>query len=182
MAVRLVKPKKLSSDLFRYATVATSWGYVAIVARDQRLCRLIMPRARQRSAIDQIKSEFPFAKRDDQLLPKLKMSIKAYFLGQKFDFSCQVELPGASDFYREILRRCSHIKPGQTVSYGELAQKAGFPGAARAVGTIMARNKVPLVIPCHRVVGADGSMRGYSTVGGVDLKKRLLQHEVNNFI
>ncbi len=69
------------------------------------------------------------------------------------------------------------VPHGATVSYGELAAMAGSPGAARAVGQIMANNDWPLIIPCHRVLGADGSMTGYSAEGGVDLKRYLLRLE-----
>ncbi|HPQ39032.1 MAG TPA: MGMT family protein, partial [bacterium] len=69
------------------------------------------------------------------------------------------------------------VKWGETISYGDLAALAGFPGAARAVGTAMAGNTGGPFIPCHRVIGARGQLGGYSGIGGLDLKKRLLEHE-----
>ena len=76
-----------------------------------------------------------------------------------------------------MLEACRAIKVGETVTYGSLAAAAGSPGAARAVGGVMAGNPVPLVIPCHRVVGAGGEMVGFSGAGGQETKLRLLEHE-----
>lgn len=82
------------------------------------------------------------------------------------------------EFARQVLTVLRDQVPhGTTVSYGELAEMAGSPGAARAVGQIMANNKWPLLIPCHRVLGSDGSLGGYSVEGGVELKQYLLELE-----
>lgn len=73
--------------------------------------------------------------------------------------------------YRELIK----IKPGATISYGELAAKCGVPGGARFIGNTMAKNRFPVIIPCHRVVKSNGKMGNYS--GGVDIKEKLLRHE-----
>ncbi|NLF69654.1 MAG: methylated-DNA--[protein]-cysteine S-methyltransferase [Candidatus Anammoximicrobium sp.] len=104
--------------------------------------------------------------------------IQAYAAGRRDDFlDVPVALDETSVFRRGVLEECRRIPYGQTLSYGELAAKAGFSGAARAVGTVMAGNPVPLVIPCHRVVGSTGALRGYSGAGGVAMKQRLLELE-----
>ncbi|MEX1224432.1 MAG: MGMT family protein, partial [Pirellulales bacterium] len=74
---------------------------------------------------------------------------------------------------------CRRIPIGQTMSYAELAAVAGSPGAARAVGNIMAGNRVPIIVPCHRVVGSGGSLGGYSSSGGLRTKRRLLSLEAS---
>jgi methylated-DNA-[protein]-cysteine S-methyltransferase len=74
-----------------------------------------------------------------------------------------------------VLRELAQVPYGSTDTYGALAAKAGRPGAARAVGTVMNRNPIPIVLPCHRIVGANGSLTGYA--GGLDVKRRLLQLE-----
>lgn len=81
---------------------------------------------------------------------------------------------GVTPFYREVLERCAQIPAGQTLTYGQLAARAGRPRAARAVGSAMARNRWPLIVPCHRVVGSDGRLTGYSGAGGIETKRRLL--------
>jgi methylated-DNA-[protein]-cysteine S-methyltransferase len=79
-----------------------------------------------------------------------------------------------SPFHRQVLEQCAQIPTGKTLTYGELAARAGSPRAARAVGSAMARNRWPLIIPCHRVLGTDGRLTGYSGTGGIETKRRLL--------
>jgi len=91
-----------------------------------------------------------------------------------------VDLEGLTAFTRRVLTCLRQIPPGQVISYGALAARAGSPKAARAVGAVMARNPVPIILPCHRVIAADGSLGGFS--GGrredaLDLKSRLLRYE-----
>ena len=88
-----------------------------------------------------------------------------------------LDFGSASTFGRKVLSTLMDVKRGSTVSYGELAGKAGFPGAARAVGSVLASNPFPLIIPCHRVVRADGSPGSYQ--GGTVMKKYLLEAEVD---
>ena len=87
------------------------------------------------------------------------------------------DLGHVSQFGRKILEAVSSIHRGETVSYAELALKAGFPGAARAAGNALVRNPFPLIIPCHRVVRSDGSPGFYQ--GGTEMKKYLLEAEVD---
>lgn len=89
----------------------------------------------------------------------------------------EVDLSGRTPFQLRVLRACRRIPAGQTRTYAELAAQAGSPAAARAVGSVMARNQVPLIIPCHRVVGSDRSLGGFSSPSGLQMKRRLLQLE-----
>lgn len=89
---------------------------------------------------------------------------------------------GITPFHREVLERCAQIPAGQTLTYGELAARAGRPRAARAVGSAMARNRWPLIVPCHRVVGSDGRLTGYSGSGGIETKRRLLGLEAGELV
>jgi len=82
-----------------------------------------------------------------------------------------------SPFQRTVLAHCRKIGWGRTLTYGQLATRAGFPGAARAVGNVMASNRYPLVVPCHRVVAAGGGLGGYSADDGIGMKWRLLRLE-----
>ncbi len=88
-----------------------------------------------------------------------------------------VDLAKSSEFSRQVLRQLRRVKPGKVITYGQLAVKCKRPGAARAVGRIMGANPVPIIVPCHRCVGADGSLTGFSAGGGTDLKARLLHRE-----
>ena len=82
-----------------------------------------------------------------------------------------------SRFQRRVLNQCRRVPCGATISYARLAAKAGYPGAARAVGNCMAGNPIPLIVPCHRVVCSDGRLGAYSAPGGTAMKRRLLALE-----
>ena len=88
-----------------------------------------------------------------------------------------MDISWATEFQQAVLKACCKIEAGKTMTYGELAEQAGYPQAARAVGAVMAKNPIPLLIPCHRVVGRNGALTGYSGTGGVAMKQRLLKHE-----
>ena len=104
--------------------------------------------------------------------------VKAHLAGKNDPLQdIPIDCSAFSDFSQRVLNQLRKVKPGAVVTYGELAALAGRPGAARAVGRIMGANPVPVIVPCHRCVGSDGSMTGFSTEGGVLLKKKLLFRE-----
>lgn len=100
--------------------------------------------------------------------------LEAYFEGRLQLFDLPVE-PAGTDFQRQVWQALREIPFGYTQGYGELAARIGRPGAARAVGMANGRNPIPIIIPCHRVIGADGSLTGYG--GGIERKRWLLVHE-----
>ena len=82
-----------------------------------------------------------------------------------------------TEFTKQVLTACRNVGFGRTISYSGLAKKLGRPAASRAVGSALAKNPLPLIIPCHRVIRSDGKIGGFSAVGGKDLKAKLLKHE-----
>lgn len=100
-----------------------------------------------------------------------------YCLSGDDDFADLSLPPASTPFGQSVIATCRAIPPGTTRSYGELAAAAGSPRASRAVGQLMARNRLPLLIPCHRVIAADGGLGGYSAGAGLPLKQRLLELE-----
>ena len=88
-----------------------------------------------------------------------------------------IDYGGASEFHRRVCEAARAIPAGQTLTYGELAARLGQPGAARAVGGVMARNALPIIVPCHRVLAAGGRPGGFSAHGGVTTKLRMLRIE-----
>ena len=115
----------------------------------------------------------------DALMGALIRRLQAYARGECGDDFRDVtlDLADKTAFQRAVIHHCRRIPAGETLTYGELAARAGYPGAARAVGQVMATNRVPLVVPCHRVVAANGRLGGYSAPGGLALKLRLLAAE-----
>jgi methylated-DNA-[protein]-cysteine S-methyltransferase len=104
-----------------------------------------------------------------------RRQLDEYFEGKRKRFDLDVDLRLARDFGRTVLEELGRVPFGEVTTYGALAARAGKPRAARAVGTIMNRNPVPIVLPCHRVVGANGSLVGYA--GGLERKQHLLRLE-----
>ena len=113
------------------------------------------------------------------LLERCKTQLAEYFAGRRREFSLPLVLEG-TEFQRRIWRQLLTIPYGSTTSYGELARALGKKQrAAQAVGGAVGRNKITLIIPCHRVIGSDGSLTGYG--GGLARKKWLLEHENASF-
>ena len=104
----------------------------------------------------------------------VRRELDEYFEGRRTSFDLPLDLRVAP-FHADVLRELALVPYGRTDTYGELARRAGRPGAARAVGTVMNRNPIPIVLPCHRIVGANGSLTGYA--GGLEVKRRLLDLE-----
>jgi len=109
------------------------------------------------------------------LLRRATGQLNEYFAGTRREFDLEVDLGPAREFGRAVLEQLALVPYGELTTYGTLAERAGRPRAARAVGTIMNRNPVPIVLPCHRVVGSSGSLVGYA--GGLDRKRTLLELE-----
>lgn len=102
-------------------------------------------------------------------------ALGAYFAGDLEAIDSVRVAPAGTAFQLRIWRELRAIPAGQTASYGEIARRVGRPGAARAVGLANARNPIPIVVPCHRVIAADGGLHGYSA--GLERKRHLLRHE-----
>jgi len=111
---------------------------------------------------------------DEPVLASAARQLDAYFDGDLTSFDLPLTLDG-SQFQRTVWAALQDIPYGQTTSYGELAKRIGQPSASRAVGLANGRNPVSIIVPCHRVIGADGSLTGYG--GGMDRKRFLLAHE-----
>jgi methylated-DNA-[protein]-cysteine S-methyltransferase len=107
-------------------------------------------------------------------LDNVRRELDEYFEGRRRNFDLPLDLRVAP-FYADVLAELARVPYGQTDTYGALAAKVGRPKAARAVGTVMNRNPIPIVLPCHRIVGANGSLTGYA--GGLDIKRHLLELE-----
>jgi methylated-DNA-[protein]-cysteine S-methyltransferase len=148
-----------------YTTFESPIGNLLLVGERGRLRGLQYP-GRHRIGPEWIETTDPFTDAMEQL--------GDYFAGQRHEFELDLH-PQGTEFERAVWEQLLEIPYGETASYGEVARAIGRPDRARAVGAANGRNPLPIVIPCHRVIGADGSLVGYG--GGLDLKRRLLELE-----
>ena len=116
-----------------------------------------------------------FKYNEEPFLQVLKQ-LKAYFKGELTKFDLEFKIQG-TDFQKQVWQELVKIGYGETTSYGEIAKKIGNPKASRAVGNANNKNPIPIIIPCHRVIGKDGSLTGFG--GGLEIKQYLLELEKN---
>ncbi|MEU5593152.1 methylated-DNA--[protein]-cysteine S-methyltransferase [Streptomyces sp. NPDC020298] len=153
----------------QHTVIDSPYGPLTLVAdADGVLCGLYMTGQRHRPP------EETFGDRDDTLFAEAQDQLKAYFAGELKDFSLELRLNG-TPFQQSVWDQLRRIPYGETRSYGELADALGNRGASRAVGLANGRNPIGIIVPCHRVIGAGGSLTGYG--GGLDRKQRLLDFE-----
>ncbi|MFH1485450.1 MAG: MGMT family protein [Chloroflexota bacterium] len=122
-----------------------------------------------------LKSSFPRARANPCFFGDLPYRIAQYLQGRRTDFLDRLDFPPSSPLRKAIWRMTRTIPYSETRSYSWVAAQAGSPLAGRAVGQAMAANPWPIVVPCHRVIGSDGTLRGFA--GGLDMKLRLLELE-----
>jgi O-6-methylguanine DNA methyltransferase len=155
-------------------------GRVRLAASEQGLCRLALE-AESDAALDVWLARhlrpLDVLERPNACIRTALNELETYLAGKSSAFSTPLDLRGSS-FQRSVWHRVSEIPYGQTATYGEIASRLGRAGAARAVGTANGANPVPVFVPCHRLVGADGSLRGYG--GGLHIKAALLALEREN--
>jgi methylated-DNA-[protein]-cysteine S-methyltransferase len=117
----------------------------------------------------------PAVLRSPRSVEAARRELDEYFAGRRRVFDLSLDLRALPPFTVSVLEELARVPYGETTTYGTLAAKVGHPRAARAVGTVMNRNRIPIVLPCHRVVGSDGDLTGYA--GGLDRKLTLLELE-----
>ncbi|MCA9259822.1 MAG: methylated-DNA--[protein]-cysteine S-methyltransferase [Planctomycetales bacterium] len=162
-------------------------GFFAVRAEGEGVAALTFAARDPQQAMRRLQARLDVAplnplQRTDSRLPEwfrttLRL-LEQYAAGEPIDLSqTPVVYPAATEFRRRIWLACREVAYGETCSYGELASRAGRPGAARAVGSAMKSNATPLLVPCHRIVASGGKPGGYSGADGVSTKMRLLSME-----
>jgi methylated-DNA-[protein]-cysteine S-methyltransferase len=162
--------------MIKYAIVPTAWGEILLAGSARGLCGLALPPARKCDPHRRARKIWGGCTHAGSLLQDLQNQIIQYFDGQTIDFNASVDLSGLSDFQQKVLTATKQLKYGQTITYANLGKSIGQPTAARAVAQALGQNPVPLVIPCHRVIGSDG-LGGFSADQGVKLKQKMLEME-----
>jgi methylated-DNA-[protein]-cysteine S-methyltransferase len=154
----------------RYDVIASPIGELLIAATERGLARIYFDPAGQEDELARLFGVRVLRSPIDDV----RRELDEYFEGKRQEFDLPLDLRAAA-FHIEVLRELARVPYGSTTTYGTLAARVGHPTAARAVGTVMNRNPIPIVLPCHRVLGANGSLTGYA--GGLDVKLQLLQLE-----
>lgn len=151
-----------------YSQYSSPAGKIILTQENKHLTGLWFEGEKHSASID------PSWKRDEAAFKSIQQQLDAYFAGklQRFDVSCKVS---GTPFQERVWKALSKIPYGQTWSYSEIAASIGNPKAVRAVGTANGRNPISIIVPCHRVIGADGTLTGYG--GGLKAKAWLLKLE-----
>lgn len=145
-------------------------GALTLVATNRGLRAVLWPGDEGRVPLPDTMDEQP----EHQVLVNATSQLREYFSGERHEFDLPLDLRG-TEFQRAAWQALANIPYGTTASYGEQATRIGRPTAVRAVGAANGRNPLSIVLPCHRVVGSNGSLTGFA--GGLDSKRLLLQHE-----
>lgn len=158
----------------RWRAVRVAFGWCGLVCSDAGLVRSTLPLPDLDSAAEAAACGQQ-QRGPDSILDQAADLLKAYFSGVEVTFALPLAPRGMTAFGRRVLRACADIDYGLTSSYGEVALAVGAPRAARAVGQALARNPLPVIVPCHRVISASGDAGGFT--GGIEWKLRLLELE-----
>ena len=163
----------------------TDFGWFGLLGRDEKIARLTIGHVTSDGVREEIgqhvaahsDGESPQVNESDWL-PDVRRRLERYATGERIGFcDCQLESPARTAFQQHVLEVARNIPFGATMTYGALAAKCGASRAARAVGSVMASNRVPIIIPCHRVIAAGSKLGGFSAPSGVRLKEQMLTME-----
>lgn len=160
-----------------FCVVETNIGFIGLVAEDGALTHSSLPKDTREDAFEAIREGLSGEVVEDEAgFGKLPELLRRYATGNRVDFSgVRVDLSGYGPFHKSVLMACQRIGHGEIVTYRDLARLAGSEKAARAAGTAMATNRIPLIIPCHRVLASGGRIGGFSS--GLEWKRKLLRLE-----
>ncbi len=159
-----------------YAYMETPIGKLLVASSEKGLVRIMLPREGKVDFLSRLKKEYPgetLVKDREKNLLVIKQ-LEEYFDGSRTVFSPPLDIRG-TEFQKSVWKAVARVPYGETRSYGEIARSIGKPRAYRAVGNANRKNPIPIVIPCHRIIGSDGSLTGFG--GGIPLKKKLLELE-----
>lgn len=175
---KMVKRQNGEQEALNHAVVSTARGWVAVLTSSKGIRRMSLPHDSPSDALGSL--ELSGADAGEELAPEsldgLRQRLDLYFNGGKTFFPDALDLKG-TDFQKRAWEAARAIPWGETRSYRWIAVQMGRPGAARAVGQAMRANPAPIVVPCHRVIGENGELRGYGGPDGIGMKQDLLAIE-----
>lgn len=161
--------------------IETRFGWMGLLRSETGLMRTTLPQSSPERCIELLGEQAAGSEHAPARFTALAEKLRRYFEGDRLSLVDEpLDLEGATPFHREAWLACKSIPFGETRTYKWLATQAGKPNAPRAAGQSMARNRLPIVVPCHRVIAADGGLRGFGAgATQLDLKQSLLSMEVD---
>jgi len=163
----------------KFTIFETKTGWMGIAGTSAGIRKVIFPMPDRESAlkaiVDSHKLEMEYS---EEAFLEAKTALTEYFDGKRIDFQISVDLDGYTDFQKNVWDVTKTIPYGELRSYSWVASQMGKPKAFRAVGNALGKNPVPIIVPCHRVIGSDGGLHGFT--GGLDWKKKLIKLETEN--
>jgi methylated-DNA-[protein]-cysteine S-methyltransferase len=158
-----------------YDVIESELGPLLAAVTDHGLARITYDPDPERELDALARLAGPRVLRAPRALDETRRELDDYFAGKRTAFDLRLDLRGLTGFTLDVLDELAKIPYGHTATYGELAERAGNPRASRAVGMVMNRNRIPIVLPCHRILGSSGQLVGYG--GGLERKEKLLRLE-----
>jgi methylated-DNA-[protein]-cysteine S-methyltransferase len=166
------------ADKLKYHVFETRLGWIACLRSSVGLVKVTLPRVSKENALEALGACAKNAEPSPAAFRDIEAQFGKYFRGEKPDFSFPVDFSSAAPFRRRVWEAILSIPYGETRTYGWIAQEAGKPGAARAAGQAVGDNPIGIIVPCHRVVAANGKLGGFGHgLDALDLKRALLQLE-----
>ena len=153
----------------------TPVGTLLIGVTERGVCRISFDPDSEHHLEELARCFGPRVLRSSKPVERMRRELDEYFEGRRQHFDIEKDVRGLPAYNQKVLAELARVEYGRTTTYGTLAALSGNPRAAHAVGTVMNRNPIPIVLPCHRVIGASGSLTGYA--GGLDRKEQLLRLE-----
>ena len=166
--------------MIRYAAFDTAIGPCGIAWRNTHIIATALPASDREDLLSHLRRRFPDGEEGPipEALRPVVDGIVGHLAGEPAEYrAAPIAFEGGSEFEQRVWAATSAIPAGETRTYGQIAASVGEPGAARAVGRALGRNPVPIIVPCHRVLAADGRSGGFSAPGGVSTKMKLLEIE-----
>lgn len=172
------KPRNFTREQFQLAVFPTDLGWGALLATKREVVQLVLGRVSAAAALADVNTSLIEDATPRHTWQRLIKRLQDFAGGRIVDFSdVPLALADLTPFQQAIVRECRKIPYGKTISYGELADRAGSPRAARAVGSTMSACRQAIIIPCHRVISASGAPGGFGGPAGVKFKRQLLELE-----
>ena len=163
------------TEQLAYTTFNTIMGWVGILGSSKGIRRITLPQPSAQDARRLLGKPVDYAEPAPNLFQDLIERFQAYFTGDRIDFPDKLDLSGATPFQRQVWEVTKLIPHGDTRSYKWVAEQIGKSGASRAVGQALAKNPLPIIVPCHRVVNTDGRLGSFG--GGLEMKRHFLHLE-----